>query len=320
MIGKPLVSIVMPVYKVEKYIEDSINSVFRQSYKNIELIIVDDGSPDKSIQIAERLLLLSDIKYEIVRQENAGLGDARNTGMKIATGKWITFLDSDDMLSDNAIEHLVGVGEKESADLVFSSYNEIYQANDVIRICKQGDIKRFTAEEIQMAFLKRKNVVLAPGTLYRKEMLESYKLSFEKIPWSEDQHFVWRVLYHVDKAVFLDEPHYQYLRHSGSIMDATKITAMIESYSVISELELYYHDNNRIGRYIVARWVMGTLNSATIMADYSDWKVLSEEIELKKYFRLLLKFPDIKVQVNALLGVIWPHLYFLLNRKRKHRG
>ena len=97
MIGKPLVAIVMPVYKVEKYIEDSINFVFRQSYKNIELIIVDDGSPDKSIQIAERLLLLSDIKYEIVRQENAGLGDARNTGMKIATGKWITFLDSDDM-------------------------------------------------------------------------------------------------------------------------------------------------------------------------------------------------------------------------------
>lgn len=320
MIEHPLVSIVMPVYKVEKYIQESVKSVLRQTYSNIELIVVDDGTPDSSIQIAESILSLSNITFQIIHQENAGLGYARNAGMDRASGKWVMFLDSDDMISDNAIEHLVVAGEKETADLVFSSYNEIYESDDAIRICKQGNISLFSAEEIQTSFLKRKNIVLAPGTLYRKKILDSNRLRFEKVPWSEDQHFIWRVLLYINKAVFIEEPLYQYLRHNGSIMDVTKISAMIDSYSAISKLESYYNANNRIGRYIVARWVMGTLNSATIMVDYSDWKVLSKAIELRKHFRLLLKFPDIKVKANALLGVIWPYLYFLLNKKRKHRG
>jgi glycosyltransferase involved in cell wall biosynthesis len=289
----------------------------RQTYKNIELIIVDDGSPDRSVDIAEQLLSSSKITYQIIKQENAGQGRARNTGMAAASGKWILFLDSDDMIADNTIEHLVSTGEAQKADLVFSDYSEITQAEEAIHSCKKGELITFASDKLQQAFLKRDNVVLAPGTLYRKQMLDDNGLKFEKIPWSEDQHFMWRVLYHIEKAVYVKEPLYQYLRHSGSIMSATKIDAMIKSYPAICELETYYGDETYTGSFIVSRWVMGTLNSAAVMVEYSLWRELAKTINMKKHFFKLVKFPDIRVKILALLGLGSPKCYFALNRKRK---
>ena len=256
-----MVSIIMPVYNVECYIRDSIESVLRQTYENIELIIVDDGSVDNSICLVEQILSSSHIIYRIIKQKNAGQGEARNTGMRYSSGKWIYFLDADDIIADNTIKSLVEAGEMKNLDLVFSLFKEIYCLDEVRRRCKKGVLKIFNAEELQLEFLKRNYVVLAPGTLYRKSILEQNGLFYEKIPWSEDQQFIWRVLCHIEKAGFLDESLYHYLRHSGSIMSATKAKAMIESYSVICGLEKYYKENETIGKYIVARWVMGTLNA-----------------------------------------------------------
>ena len=314
------VSIVMPVYNVESYIRDSVKSVLRQTYKNIELIIVDDGSLDNSILYAEQILSASDFSYRIVKQKNAGQGEARNTGMHYSSGKWIYFLDSDDIIADNAIERLVEVGEKQKVDLVFSRYKEIHCLEDVERRCKKSVLKIFNAEELQLEFLQRNHVILAPGTLYKKEILEINGLFYEKIPWSEDQQFVWRVLYYIHTAGFVEEFLYYYLRHGGSIMSSTKVTAMIESYPAICELTKYYEKNKIIGKYIVARWVMGTLNSATIMVKFNEWKELAKNIEFKKNFLTLLKFPDLKVRVFALLGLSSPSLYYFINKKRKSRG
>lgn len=311
------VSIIMPVYKVERYIRDSLESVLRQTYKNIELIIVDDGSPDNSICLAEQILSISDISYYIIKQENAGQGSARNTGMKYSSGKWLYFLDSDDIIANNAIEQLVEVGETKKVDLVFSLFKEIFSPDEVSRICKKGDLKIFDAKRLQLEFLKRHYVVLAPGTLYRKEILELNGLFYEKIPWSEDQQFIWRVLYHIKTAGFVKESLYYYLRHSDSIMGATKVSSMIESYQKICELEEYYTKNKCIGKYIVARWVMGTLNAATIMVEFYEWKELARNMGFKKNFLILLKFPDIRVKIFALLGLCSSHLYYSLNKKRK---
>lgn len=311
------VSIIMPVYNVESYIRDSIESVLRQTYKNIELIIVDDGSQDNSISLAEQILSVSNLPYRIIKQKNAGQGEARNTGMKYSSGEWIYFLDSDDIIADNAIERLVEVGEMKKVDLVFSLFKEIHCLDEVSRRCKKGVLKIFSAEELQLEFLKRNYVVLAPGTLYRKGILELNGLFYEKIPWSEDQQFIWKVLYHIQMAGFVKEPLYHYLRHSGSIMSATKVKAMIESYPVIYGLEEYYKENETVGKYIVARWVMGTLNSATIMVGFREWKVLARNMKFKKNFLMLLKFPDLRVRIFALLGLSSSYLYYFINKKRK---
>jgi glycosyltransferase involved in cell wall biosynthesis len=315
MENKPMVTIIMPVYNVEKYIEDSIQSVIRQTYKNIELIIVDDGSQDNSICIAEQILKSSNITYRTIKQENAGLGWARNTGIENALGKWLLFLDSDDMISDNAIEHMVAAGEANSTDLVFSDFNGIQIAKEAIRKCEKGEIACLTREEIQQEFLKRNIVILAPGTLYRKQFLDDENLRFEKIPWSEDQHFIWRVLHHIN----VKEPLYQYLRRSGSIMSASKTRAMADSYGAICGLQSYYADNDDIFSFIVPRWVMGTMNSAALLASLSEWRTLWRQVEGNKNFRILLHFPDTKVKIAAMIASISPTIYYLLVKKKRRK-
>ncbi len=317
---EPKVSIVMPVYNVECYIRDSVESVLRQTYKNIELIIVDDGSLDNSISFAEQILAVSNLSYRIIKQKNGGQGKARNAGMNYSSGEWIYFLDSDDIIADNTIERLVEVGEMKKLDLVSSLFKEIHCLEEVERRCKKGALKIFNAEELQLEFLKRNYVVLAPGTLYKKDLLELNGLFYEQIPWSEDQQFVWKVLYHIHTAGIVEESLYHYLRHSGSIMNVTKEKAMTESYSAICKLEEYYNKNKTIGKYIVARWVMGTLNAATIMMNQCEWKELARNIELKKNFLILLRFPDLKVRVFALLGLASPYLYYFVNKQRKSRS
>lgn len=317
----PLVSIVMPVYKVENYIRESIQSVIRQTYQNIELILVDDGSPDASIEIAEETLAASQIycPYRIIRQENAGLGQARNTGMSVAQGNWICFLDSDDLLSDNAIERMITVAASKNVDLVFTEFNIIFDAQDAIRLCPSGEVTYMNAEELQVAFMKRTKVVLAPGSLYKRDFLIQNDLKFERIPWSEDQHFVWRALYHISGAAFVREPLYQYLRHSGSIMAASDGKAMSDSYDRILELSKYYSDNAFIADYIVPRWVMGTMNAGGVLLSWKHWRILWSEIDGRKNFKKLLFFPDIKVKIAACVAYVSPWVYYNLVRKRREK-
>ena len=137
-------------------------------------------------------------------------------------------------------------------------------------------------------------------------------LFFEAIPWSEDQHFMWRVLFHVNKAAFLDEPLYQYLRHSGSIMNGTKAEAMSESFHAICELEDYYAIKPEIGKFIVPRWVMGTMNSAAKNMPILEWKKLWKLIKGKENCKVLVQFPDIKTKIMGLIACISSSLYYYL--------
>lgn len=312
-----LVSIIMPVYNTEQYIESSIKSVVRQTYHNIELILIDDGSLDHSVEIAEKILLGSKITYQIIRQKNTGQGSARNLGLRIAKGEWICFLDSDDMLSDNAVDHLMSAADRDTVDLVFSAINNISDVSDAIRICNNGKVVSFSQKELQFHFLKRTKVILAPGSIYRKDFLINNSLFFENIPWSEDQHFIWRVLYHIKGAVWINEPLYQYFHHPGSIMTASKVQAIVDSYSSICSLAEYYSNDVLIGNYIVPRWVMGTINSSAKFVDFDLWKQLWIDLEGKKNYKILFSFPDKKVKIMACIARISLALYYNIVRKRK---
>lgn len=311
----PLVSIIVPVYKAENYIEDSIKSVLGQTYKNLELIVVDDGSPDESINRAKMILKESQLQYEIIRQENLGQGSARNAGLRVANGEWVLFLDSDDMLSDNGIEHMVSAISSD-VDLVFCNYNSIISSNEAIIECESCTPQYFSRNSLQKLFLKRKKVVLAPGTLFRKEFLMKNNLFFENIRWSEDQYFIWQVLYHITGACYLNEPIYQYLRRPGSIMTASEVQTMKMSYKTVCILSKYYENEKYVGQYIVPRWTMGTMNASAKYLPYAEWKILWDEIECSKHYRKLIMFPDIKVRIISIVGCLSKKLYYCILRMR----
>lgn len=112
------VSVVVPVYKVENYLRSCVNSILNQSLRDIELILVDDGSPDGSGKICDEFAAV-DKRVKVIHKKNAGVGAARNDGLKIATGEWVIFGDSDDWFELDAFEKLVTIGEKSGADVVF---------------------------------------------------------------------------------------------------------------------------------------------------------------------------------------------------------
>ena len=114
--GVDLITIIVPVYNVEKYIRECIDSLLNQTYKNLEIILVDDGSKDKSGEICENYAN-ADSRVKVIHKENEGLGFARNTGLTVAQGKFVTFIDSDDWLENDALQLLYGALKKENADI-----------------------------------------------------------------------------------------------------------------------------------------------------------------------------------------------------------
>ena len=312
--NKPLVSVIIPIYKVEKYITDCLNSVLAQTYGNIEIVLVDDGSPDRSMEIAEQLLNDKGVSYVPVRQENMGLGEARNSGLRVATGEWIYFLDSDDMIVDATIEKLVSATETDT-DFVFSGYRVIRNADESIASCGDEKSVIYDAEEIRKEFLMRKKIVLAPGTLYRKSFLDNNDLKFASIPWSEDQHFMFRVLQAAKKIAYIKEPLYLYLEREGSIMRATPAEKVLIGYNAIENLAKDVLTDKTFKKFVTARWVMGTLNSTARTYDYDEWKNLYKDLDGKKRLKRLLRFPDLKVKALAFLGIISPRLYYKANKR-----
>lgn len=126
------VSVIIPVYKVEKYLDRCMESVVRQTYKNIEIILVDDGSPDNCPQMCDEWAK-KDNRIKIIHKKNSGQADARNQGMKISTGEYICFVDSDDYIDRTEIEKCINNAVRNSSDVVIFSFN-IDNGNNIIPI------------------------------------------------------------------------------------------------------------------------------------------------------------------------------------------
>lgn len=133
----PLVSIIMPIYNVEKYIRDSIESVLNQTFRDFELILVDDGSPDNCPQICDEYAKKSH-RVRVYHKVNGGLSSARNIGIELADGKYIIFIDSDDTVEKNMLEKIVGIAEKENADIVIFGIHTMVYRNGILEAEKYG--------------------------------------------------------------------------------------------------------------------------------------------------------------------------------------
>lgn len=317
MQSKPLVSVVMPVYGVEKYIENSVKSVIAQTYDNIELILVDDGSPDNSVGVAEKVLKGSNYPYILIRQENQGQGSARNNGLKNSHGEWIVFLDADDIILPDTVKELVSVILDNDVDLVFSDYQTIYSTDEINYDIGVFNKELIDAKSLQYRFLLRKTIVLVAGTLFNRKLIMDNEVVFDNIPWSEDQHFVWKYLSYINKAIHLDTAFYQYLQRSTSVMGSSGIDKMLISYPAFFELDSYYDDNDVVKRFLAARWVIGTLNAAARITEYDSWCSLYERIDGKRHVKTLFSFPDLKVRLAAMLCNAAPKKYYTILRKRK---
>lgn len=211
-----MISIIIPVYNVSKYLDECLKSVVGQTYKNIQIILVNDGSTDNSGAICEEWKKKDD-RIEVIHKANGGLSSARNVGIEKAQGEYLMFVDSDDIISFNLCELLYNLLIENDADLaicnalhIFNDTKVEFQIDDKIEICCFNRNEAICNLWYQKVFLPS-----AWGKLYKKELFDNIRFT-EGIIF-EDIDIMHEIFYLCDKIVYTNDPGYGYVHHENSI-------------------------------------------------------------------------------------------------------
>ena len=221
-----LISIIVPIYKVEKYLDKCIESIVNQTYKNLEIILVDDGSPDNCPQMCDTWAK-KDSRIKVVHKPNGGLSDARNAGMKTATGEYVAFVDSDDWIDANMMETLYDELVSSDSDVVACGIRMVWDDGSPDKILtKMCGRKVFSSKEEAMHNMIQGFCILQTvwNKLYKREKIVNIEFPFGQI--NEDEFWTWKAIANSDKVVFIDTPLYNYLQRSGSIMRSGKFNPL----------------------------------------------------------------------------------------------
>lgn len=233
--AEPLISVIVPVYNVEMYISACLDSIINQSYRNLEIIVINDGSTDLSLQIAEKYSEKDD-RVKVYSFANEGLSEARNRGLSVATGEYITFIDSDDQFFPGALKIFYSVLIKENADIVQGRTikGKVYETALKPKHLK---IKKFTNKEAISDVLYQ-NILLPSlcGKIFRRELFDGIR--FEKGILYEDLNIFYLIFEKCKRIVWIDWPVYFYRNHDLSIthtwktkrLDVLQVTKNIENY------------------------------------------------------------------------------------------
>lgn len=222
---KPLVSIITPVYKVEEYINRCIESVIAQTYTNWELILVDDGSPDRSGEICDDWEI-KDNRIRVIHKINGGVSSARNEGLKHARGTWVMFIDSDDWFAQDCLETCIREVEINDLDVLQFDFTTIDCNNKFKRVSGNHCNVCALEEYVQMRCV---GVNVWQG-IYKKSIIDAQRLVFNtKMKYAEDGVFVCEFLSNSSRIMHIDNCLYYYYKNVNSVMNKKDIDAYLDS-------------------------------------------------------------------------------------------
>ncbi len=227
---EPLISVIVPVYKVEDYLEQCVNSIRNQSYKNLEIILVDDGSPDNSGKLCDKLAD-SDNRIRVIHKQNGGLSSARNSGIDIAKGDYLSFVDSDDDINKDMIKSLYEA---------IASVNADFSCCQIVTVAFDGTRKKYDVKNELDVFYD--NDVLnnywdnfsSCGKLYRKELFNTIRYPVGKL--YEDARTMYKVAGLAKRAATTSYFGYNYYMRQNSIMHSYKFSNMFDRVIVYNEI------------------------------------------------------------------------------------
>ncbi|NRD76948.1 glycosyltransferase family 2 protein [Bacillus sp. BRMEA1] len=235
----PLVSVILPTYNVEQYLDKCLQSISSQSYKNIEIIIVIDGATDNSYDISKKWEI-HDPRVKVIYQENAGSGPARNNGLRNANGEFILFVDPDDWIESEMIEKFVGYLSNYNVDMIISGcIEETYYSDFVDRkpvafnekwIKSAGDVRNFYID------LSLMQAILAPTRiLYSKQIIDKYNIEFPDLRRSQDIVFNYRYYDKIESLFISNDTFYHYRMDSGVYITKLKNDYYLVLLKIFSE-------------------------------------------------------------------------------------
>ena len=283
----PKVSIIVPVYNVEKYISKCLDTLVNQTLDDIEIIIVNDGSKDKSKEIIKKYEIKNSQKIKYYEKENGGLSDARNYGMKYANGEYIAFLDSDDYVELDMYEKMYEIAKKENSDMVECNFIWEYPNKTREDIGEIYNNKKEMIEKIR---------VVAWNKLIKKEIIEKSKVSFPVGFRYEDVEFTYKLIPYLNKVSFIKNPLVHYIQRENSISNMQNEKTK-EIFEVLDNVLRFYKENNFYEEYkneieyIYTRFLL--CSSFLRMVKIENKKTRKELLE-KTWENLNTKFPNWK--------------------------
>ena len=214
----PLVSIIVPIYKVEPYLRRCLDSIINQTYTNLEIILVDDGSPDGCPQICDEYAS-KDNRIVVIHKENGGLSDARNAGLDICKGEYISFVDSDDWIAFSFVECLLQETCLSKADIGVTSFVRTSNSFTAeIKLDAKPNIEELSSLQAAKKIWSDEYVVFVTswGKIYKASLFTDIRFPKGKI--HEDEYTTYKLLYRASKTIFLNVPLYFYFQRNDSIM------------------------------------------------------------------------------------------------------
>lgn len=283
---KDLISVIVPVYKVEKYLEKCIESIIKQTYTNLQIILVDDGSPDNCGKICDEYAK-KDLRIEVIHKANGGLSDARNVGISKAKGRYIGFVDSDDYIKEDMYEILLNLIKKYDADGSICNLYDVIDGNECIRN-KENGIREYSRLDILKEVLLDKNIQsYAWNKLYEKELFDEIKYPIGKK--YEDIGTTFYLFEKCNKIVVTSEPEYYYLKRADSLVNNVTESTILDYTEIIIQRYLYIKQNikelRKYNNYYLAKTLITAHN------DIENLENISEGMQqrYKKLYELVLE-------------------------------
>ncbi len=251
----PLVSIIVPIYNSEQTIERCLSSIRNQSYQNIEILMVNDGSTDHGMKVLEKFCR-SDNRFHLIHKKNTGVSHSRNLGIKEAKGKYLQFVDSDDWITKDATETFVKAAETLDCDMVISDYYRVINRKIYIKghIPYEGPVIRKKFAEFMLKAPANFYYGVMWNKFFRTDIVKAYNLKCsEELNWCEDFRFNLEYLQFVKNMYVVKKPIYYYVKTKGSLVTAQiNLTQTVKTKRILFDYykELYksidLYDENKL--------------------------------------------------------------------------
>jgi len=239
---KPLISVIIPIYNVEPYLQKCVESVLAQTYANLEIILVDDGSPDNCGKICDEYAE-KDKRIVVVHKENGGLSDARNAGLGIMKGEYVAFVDSDDWVLPKYIEDMYENLKKYNADISLSGTVYVYENNkkDMILAIDKNEGLYTQKEAVENLFYQRGIYPSACSKLYKRELFKAIRYPKGKL--NEDSAITYKLFCLCDKISYTNASNYCYLQRIGSIENSVFLPKKMDAIDIVDEMVVWISEN-----------------------------------------------------------------------------
>lgn len=312
-----LVSIIIPLYNSEKYVEEGLLSCLGQSYKNIEVIVVDDGSTDSGLSIAKKIAK-HDSRVKVIHTENHGVSSARNIGIKKSCGEYVCFVDADDCLDERFVEVMMSYMNKFGADFCISKTIQ-HDGSRGDNIGGSGLL--MTSSDAEALLLGQEVAVGCWNKMYAREILSTHSFR-EDLFYGEGLYFIIQIAHDANKIAVCEDALYRYRKvNPGSATTAFSLSKMRNGEQSLLEIRKLVQDDGRVVNLVWAQHyclfcinaMLGILRTGNGRSEYKRWKR-----KLSKYILSGLLAPgSLKMKVRLLIGSISPKLLLMISSRRK---